>query len=1225
PESKISRAKKKRFDKYVEHQLKREEKQILIEKLQDSKFDTSLLRPSRLLGQGRMTKKEEFKEALDLEKQGRGDERTKEVLYEEREVRDWDEDMGDTEPVSVAPAAASSYDNYSDGFDDEDEGSGSDSEDKDQEDQPKSTFVDLRPTALGGSGFGFQNIPKAKKVAKKSYTWRSRVMEKELAKGKAEIEDEADFDSDSDEEEEEEEEEVEADTAATEASLEENEESSEEEEEEEDQEEESSEEEADEDDSEEEEVDLRSKFEHSLKAESFKNWAAEQIRKLEGRSSSESLNIVASLPDIDYKPQIHEEDLDDGLIDNSAATNSANVSKGPAKFITIERPQAIQDSRMDLPVYAEEHRIMEAINHHDVVILCGETGSGKTTQVPQFLYESGYAGVEGDDSELMIGVTQPRRVAAVSMSERVSVEMGDHGDKVAHQIRFDSNVHKGTKLKFMTDGVLLREMTTDFIMQKYGAIVIDEAHERGVNTDILIGMLSRVVRLRAQLHSQDPKKYKKLKLVIMSATLRVSDFTENTTLFQVPPPVLQIQARQYPVSVHFNKTTKSDYVDEAFRKACKIHRKLPKGGILIFLTGQAEITGLVKKLKKEFPFPAKNRRAKSGKKTFGGKTDQGQEEDVIPDVKVNSKQADYEAEDIEFSVKSDKLTAEDQEEADDYVDSEDEEGFEETLDEDQTAQDPLFVLPLYSLLPQSEQMKVFNAPPGNSRLCIVSTNVAETSLTIPGIRYVIDCGRSKERQYDEDNGIQSFEINWVSKASAGQRSGRAGRTGPGHCYRLYSSAVYENDFTTFAKPEIQRMPIESIVLNMKAMGIENVVNFPFPTVPDRYALSKAEKLLKYLGALDADNKVTQLGKNISLFPLAPRFAKILLLADQGGCLGYVVAIVSALSVGDPFINENELGFDELKPKAKPAVNKNNDDSDGEVEVEEEQEQRVDPAELERKRKLRSKFNSSRAVFSKLDANSDALRVLSAVCAFDHIPSPSKSQFCSSNFLREKQMQEIVKLRKQITYLVKSITTRENIAISVSDSDLQLPLPSKTQIKLIKQMLTAGFLDQIAIRVDLLATDDFKITNAMNIQNIPYSPVVPLSTQSEKIPYVYIHPTSMIMNAGEIPPEYLVYQSITTPSNINPDSNLPPKPRMRLLTTTTPVTLTNLAKGTALITYSKPLGPPYAPKFIDGKTDLRECYVVPRFGSNVGNGNNSGWDLKVLKVRQRRVNGVWVNE
>ncbi|KAH3681736.1 hypothetical protein WICPIJ_007295, partial [Wickerhamomyces pijperi] len=184
PESKISRAKKKRFDKYVEHQLKREEKQILIEKLQESKFDTSLLRPSRLLGQGRMTKKEEFKEALDLEKQGRGDERTKEVLYEEREVRDWDEDMGDTEPVSVAPVASSSYDNYSDGFDDEDEGSGSDSEVNDQEDQPKSTFVDLRPTALGGSGFGFQNIPKAKKVAKKSYTWRSRVMEKELAKGK---------------------------------------------------------------------------------------------------------------------------------------------------------------------------------------------------------------------------------------------------------------------------------------------------------------------------------------------------------------------------------------------------------------------------------------------------------------------------------------------------------------------------------------------------------------------------------------------------------------------------------------------------------------------------------------------------------------------------------------------------------------------------------------------------------------------------------------------------------------------------------------------------------------------------------------------------------------------------------------------------------------------------------------------------------------------------------
>ena len=239
---------------------------------------------------------------------------------------------------------------------------------------------------------------------------------------------------------------------------------------------------------------------------------------------------------------------------------------------------------------------------------------------------------------------------------------------------------------------------------------------------------------------------------------------------------------------------------------------------------------------------------------------------------------------------------------------------------------PMHILPLYSLLPNDQQMLVFKPPPEGHRLVIISTNVAETSLTIPGIRYVVDSGRAKERNYDPQSGVQSFAVSWISKASASQRSGRAGRTGPGHCYRLYSSALYENHFEKFSKPEILRMPIEGVVLNMKAMNIDAVTNFPFPTPPDRYALKKAEDLLTHLGALDrptqtkmiagvqqagaAGGRITDLGKKMGGYPVSPRFAKMLVVGEQNGCLPYVIAIVACLSVGDPFIHEQALEVDE---------------------------------------------------------------------------------------------------------------------------------------------------------------------------------------------------------------------------------------------------------------------------------------------------------------------------
>jgi ATP-dependent RNA helicase DHX37/DHR1 len=292
------------------------------------------------------------------------------------------------------------------------------------------------------------------------------------------------------------------------------------------------------------------------------------------------------------------------------------------------------------------------------------------------------------------------------------------------------------------------------------------------------------------------------------------------------------------VTVHFSRRTPSDYVEEAYKKICKIHRKLPPGGILVFLTGQNEINQLLKKLRQQFPPPKE--------KHVGGI----KKEETTPNVKILGKDAVVEVEDIELGAVDDKTKFDiENEVSDDDSDHEDDLGF---APEDQNLEDtncPLHALPLYSLLPTKDQLKVFDPPPEGSRLCVLSTNVAETSLTIPNIRYVVDCGRAKERNYDRTTGVQSFDIGWVSKASASQRAGRSGRTGPGHCYRLYSSAIYESEFPQFSEPEILRMPIEGIVLQMKSMNIDTVINFPFPTPPDRDSLRKAEKVSKLVQKL----------------------------------------------------------------------------------------------------------------------------------------------------------------------------------------------------------------------------------------------------------------------------------------------------------------------------------------------------------------------------------------
>ncbi|KAA8563821.1 hypothetical protein EYC84_011836 [Monilinia fructicola] len=925
------------------------------------------------------------------------------------------------------------------------------------------------------------------------------------------------------------------------------------------------------------------------RSSAFKAWATQQVNEAYGYEPSTNIPNATETPKIEgFEPRPLEQDpLPKEL------QPTTNLSR-KAFSVSVERPSSIQDVRLKLPVVAEEQKIMEAIHNNNLVVVYGATGSGKTTQVPQFLYEAGY-GTKGSPNPGMIGVTQPRRVAAVSMAKRVGDELADHGKRVAYQIRFEGTASSDTAIKFMTDGVLLREVAQDIALRKYSAIVIDEAHERSVNTDILIGMLSRVVKLREEMASEDSS-IQPLKLIIMSATLRITDFTENKTLFSTPPPVLQAEGRQYPVTTHFARKTHHDYVEEAFRKISKGHRKLPPGGMLVFLTGQNEITHLSKKLKEAF---------KIGSTTTG------------PQVRISGKDAPIEAEDIDFGDTMDTST-------DDYVDDDDDEvtfNDDEDFDigeEADTGPLKMHILPLYSLLPTKEQLRVFEPPPDGSRLIVLATNVAETSLTIPGIRYVFDCGRSKERKYDKTTGVQSFEVGWISKASASQRAGRAGRTGPGHCYRFYSSAVYERDFEEFAEPEILRMPIEGVVLQLKSMNLQHVVNFPFPTPPDRQSLASSEKLLTYLSAISPSGQITPTGSTMSIFPLSPRFARILLVGHLHDCLPYTIALVAGLSAADIFIPENQV-----IPAAAPR-----EDEDSYLTT-------AEKIEQDARANLRRQFNKVHQSFCFLDDRSDAIKLLQAVGEFAHEPTES---WCASHYVRYKTLKEISQLRRQITDLL-----RTNIpAFAGLKYEEKLAPPSAKQVKALKQMVAAGFIDHVAIRADLSPTQIEAYRKPKRAIDVPYLTLFPSHLRTpnkhndedqEQDKAVYIHPASPLSHLSPAEcPEYIIYSYLQKPAeDVNADgSRKRQKTRMHSLTDVTGGQLAGLAKGTSLLEYGKPIKEVMVKEKKKGakeggeEGDVRECWVVPYLRAEGSGG--LGWPLPARKVVQKKVRGKgWVVE
>lgn len=538
------------------------------------------------------------------------------------------------------------------------------------------------------------------------------------------------------------------------------------------------------------------------------------------------------------------------------------------------------------------------------------------------------------------------------------------------------------------------------------------------------------------------------------------------------------------------------------------------------------------------------------------------------------------------------------------LDDEDKEEFNIGEEEAEKEEMKVHVLPLYSQLPTNQQLRVFEPPPEGSRLIVLATNVAETSLTIPGIRYVFDCGRAKEKKYDIVTGVQSFEIGWISKASANQRAGRAGRTGPGHCYRLYSSAVFERDFEEYAEPEIMRTPLEGVVLQLKSMGAP-VLGFPFPTPPDRTNLQKAENLLTYLGALSPEGKVTELGHELSLYPLNPRFARILAMGVAHDLAAQTIALVAALSVPELITPENKLGLHDPPPQDASHIRTEQDN-----------------IEAEARSRLRKAYNKAQAKLSTNAKQSDCIRLNNAVCAYAY--EANGDAFCEDMFLNAKALREATLLRQQLTSLV-----RAHRPAAVPAYTATLPALSDRDVVLLTQICAAGFIDQIAIRADLAPTPPDLPRKPKSAIDVPYLTLFPSSfapdrTADPASQYVYLHPSSLLARTRpDKLPMYIVYSHLQRAAPSSVDAVRVPKTRMHPLTPVTRPVVINIARGTPLLQVGKPQGKMVALE-AQGKWERRECEVEMALQGPKG---TQGWGLGVKRVVQRREGreGRWVVE
>jgi pre-mRNA-splicing factor ATP-dependent RNA helicase DHX15/PRP43 len=585
-----------------------------------------------------------------------------------------------------------------------------------------------------------------------------------------------------------------------------------------------------------------------------------------------------------------------------------------------DRYYKVLDQRKKLPVWQHLSQLEKNVRENQITIVEGETGSGKTTQIPQFMVDAGFNDVSPKTGlKRVIACTQPRRVAAMSIAARVAEEMDVKlGEQVGYTIRFEDVSGPSTLLKFLTDGMLLREAMADPTLDRYSVIIIDEAHERTLSTDVLLGLLKEVLLRR-----------KDLKVIVMSATLDAEKFRK----YFDNAPLLSVPGRTFPVEILYSREPERDYVEAAIKTVVQIHMHEEPGDILLFLTGEQEIEDAVYKI----------------------------------------------------SLESQSLAPE--------------------LGE-------LLVLPLYSTLPPHQQQKIFCAAPGPrvpngkpGRKVVVSTNIAETSLTIDGVVYVVDPGFSKQKVYNPRIRVESLLVSPISKASANQRAGRAGRTRPGKCFRLYTEKAFYNDLQEQTYPEILRSSLSSVVLTLKKLGIDDLVHFDFMDPPAPETLMRALEELNYLGALDDEGDLTAEGKIMAEFPLEPQLSKVLIASVGFRCSNEVLSIVAMLSIQNCFLRPKE--------SAKAA-------------------------------------DAAKAQFAHVDG--DHLTLLNVYHAYKTIPDQKlAANWCWENFVDVRAMKSADNVRDQLVRLM------ERMGLKLLSTDFA----SREYYTNIRKALTAGFFMQVA--------------------------------------------------------------------------------------------------------------------------------------------------------------------
>lgn len=500
---------------------------------------------------------------------------------------------------------------------------------------------------------------------------------------------------------------------------------------------------------------------------------------------------------------------------------------GPRK-----QPVPLEQQRRSLPIYQARAQLIGQLRQLDSAVIIGETGSGKTTQIPQYLYESsiGRGGI--------IGVTQPRRVAAISLATRVSEEKRTELSKlVGYTVRFEDATSEETKIKFLTDGMLLREAIGDPLLRRYSVVILDEAHERTVHTDVLFGVVKTAQKKRKELGKLP------LKVIIMSATMDVDLFSQYFN----GAPVLYLEGRQHPIQVFYTKQPQSDYLQAALVTVFQIHQEAPPShDILVFLTGQEEIEAMTKTCR-----------------------------DIAKHLPDGCPQ--------------------------------------------------MTVMPLYASLPHSQQFRVFQNAPKDHRKVILSTNIAETSITITGIKYVIDTGMVKAKKFNPESGLEVLAVQRVSKAQAWQRTGRAGREDSGICYRLYTEDEFEK-LEKMTVPEIQRCNLASVVLQLLVLRVPNILTFDFVSKPSPDSIRSAIEHLDLLGAVERKEDqiiLTPLGKKMAAFPLEPKFSKTILISPKFHCTEEILTIVALLSV-DSVLHNPPAKRDEVQAARKKFISSEGD-------------------------------------------------------------------------------------------------------------------------------------------------------------------------------------------------------------------------------------------------------------------------------------------------------------